>query len=177
MVPFVSLLIPIFIELNKAGLIGELPALMIAYLAPTLPFTIWTLRGFIAAVPADVEEAALTDGCSRFGAFRKVLFPLIAPGLVATAIFGFILAWNDFAFASVLTNGSDETATVWLVGSHQPQPGDPVGGAVRGLAGLHPAGDDLLHHHPAPARRRTDGGGGEGMIRSRGAVVRAWRSS
>ncbi|MGA8015479.1 MAG: carbohydrate ABC transporter permease [Candidatus Dormiibacterota bacterium] len=127
MVPFVSLLIPIFIELNKAGLIGELPALMIAYLAPTLPFTIWTLRGFIAGVPADVEEAALTDGCSRLSAFRKVLFPLIAPGLVATAIFAFILAWNDFAFANVLTNGNDETATVWLVGLINPSRVTPWG--------------------------------------------------
>ena len=114
MVPFEALLIPIFIELDKAGLVYTIPALIIAYVAPTLPFTVWTLRGFVASVPADIEEAALTDGCSRVGAFWKVLFPLIAPGLVATSIFAYILAWNDFAFAFVLTNNADETLPVWL---------------------------------------------------------------
>jgi N,N'-diacetylchitobiose transport system permease protein len=114
MVPFESLLIPIFIELSRAGLVYTIPALMIAYVAPALPFTVWTLRGFVSAVPVDVEEAALTDGCSRVGAFWKVLLPLIAPGLVATSIFSFILAWNDFAFANVLTNNGDLTLPVWL---------------------------------------------------------------
>lgn len=134
MVPFTSLLIPIFIELNKFGMIGTVPALIIAYVAPVLPFTVWTLRGFVASVPVDIEEAALTDGCSRLSAFRKVIFPLIAPGLVATAIFAFILAWNDFAFANIILGnsgsifgGQAETATVWLVGLINPSRVTPWG--------------------------------------------------
>jgi N,N'-diacetylchitobiose transport system permease protein len=134
MVPFTSLLIPIFIELNKAGMIGTLPALMIAYVAPVLPFTIWTLRGFVAAVPADIEEAALTDGCSRLSAFWRVVFPLIAPGLVATSIFAFILAWNDFAYANVILGNSSnifgsqaETATYWLFSLVNPSRATPWG--------------------------------------------------
>ncbi|HXZ99764.1 MAG TPA: carbohydrate ABC transporter permease [Candidatus Binatia bacterium] len=134
MVPFAALLIPIFIELNKLGLIFTLPALIIAYVAPVLPFTIWTLRGFVAAVPADIEEAALTDGCSRLSAFRKVIFPLIAPGLVATSIFAFLLAWNDFAYANIILGnsgsifgGSQETATVWLVSLINPSRVTPWG--------------------------------------------------
>jgi N,N'-diacetylchitobiose transport system permease protein len=115
MIPFGGLLIPIFIYLDKVGLYGELVGLIIAYIAPILPFTIWMLRGFIAAVPAEVEEAALTDGCSRFSAFMKVVFPLIAPGLVATSIFGFIQAWNEFVYAYILLpNGSTYTIPVWL---------------------------------------------------------------
>jgi N,N'-diacetylchitobiose transport system permease protein len=115
MIPFGGLLIPIFIYLNHVGLYGQLSGLIIAYIAPILPFTIWMLRSFIVAVPKDVEEAALTDGCSRFGAFMKVVFPLIAPGLVATAIFGFIQAWNEFIFAYVLISDANRyTIPVWL---------------------------------------------------------------
>jgi len=134
MVPFAALLIPIFIELNKADLVSTLPGLMIAYIAPVLPFTIWMLRGFIASVPPDIEEAALTDGCSRLSAFRRVIFPLIAPGLVATSIFSFILAWNDFAYANTILGnsgtifgGSAETATVWLFSLINPSRVTPWG--------------------------------------------------
>jgi N,N'-diacetylchitobiose transport system permease protein len=114
MVPFEALIIPIFIELDNAGLIYALPGVIIAYLAPVLPFTIWTLRGFVAAVPVEIEESALVDGCSRTGAFVKVLLPLIAPGLVATAIFSFIQAWNEYIFANVLLNNDNATLPVWL---------------------------------------------------------------
>jgi N,N'-diacetylchitobiose transport system permease protein len=120
MVPFEALLIPIFLELDQFNLVYTIPALIIAYIAPALPFTIWMLNGFVAAIPRDIEEAAMTDGCSRMTAFWKVLFPLIAPGLVATSIFAFILAWNEFAFANVLTNNGDQTLAVWLYSSINP---------------------------------------------------------
>ena len=64
-----------------------------------LPFTIWTLRGFVAGVPYELEEAAMIDGCSRSQAFFRITFPLLAPGLVATGVFGFIQAWNEFTLA------------------------------------------------------------------------------
>jgi N,N'-diacetylchitobiose transport system permease protein len=114
MVPFEAMLIPIFIELNRVGLVYQLTGVIVAYLAFVLPFTIWTLRGFVQAVPPDLEEAALIDGCSRSQAFMRILFPLIAPGLVATAIFAFMQAWNEFIFANVLLTNENATLPVWL---------------------------------------------------------------
>ena len=114
MVPFEAMLIPIFIELDRIGLVYQLVGVIIAYLAFALPFTIWTLRGFMAAVPVDLEEQALTDGCSRPQAFMRILFPLIAPGLVATSIFAFIQAWNEYIFANVLLTNDNATLPVWL---------------------------------------------------------------
>jgi len=82
-----------------------------------LPFTVWTLRGFVAGVPYELEEAAMMDGCSRFQAFRKITFPLLAPGLVATGVFGFIQAWNEFTLAVVVMTREDKkTLPVWLAG-------------------------------------------------------------
>lgn len=115
MIPFEAMLIPIFIELNRLGLVYQLTGLILAYLAFVLPFTIWTLRGFVQAVPADLEEAALCDGCTRTQAFMKILFPLIAPGLVATGIFAFMQAWNEYIFANVLLTNDNATLPVWLV--------------------------------------------------------------
>jgi N,N'-diacetylchitobiose transport system permease protein len=114
MVPFEAMLIPIFIELNRLGLVYHLTGVILAYLAFVLPFTIWTLRGFVQAVPPDLEEAALTDGCTRSQAFMRILFPLIAPGLVATAIFAFMQAWNEYIFANVLLTNDNTTLPVWL---------------------------------------------------------------
>jgi len=114
MVPFEAMLIPIFIELDRIGLVYKLVGVIVAYLAFALPFTIWVLRGFVAAVPVDLEEAALTDGCTRPQAFMKILFPLIAPGLVATSIFAFIQAWNEYIFANVLLTNENTTLPVWL---------------------------------------------------------------
>jgi N,N'-diacetylchitobiose transport system permease protein len=81
-----------------------------------LPFTIWSLRGFVAGVPVDLEEAAMVDGASRFQAFWKVTLPLLAPGLVATSIFCFITAWNEFLFANTfMSDPAHATLPVWLV--------------------------------------------------------------
>ena len=115
MVPFGGLLIPMYVYLNIFNLLN-IPGLVLVYIAPVLPFTIWMLRGFVVSVPKEVEEAALTDGCSRVKAFMTVVFPLIAPGLVATAIFGFISAWNELVFATTIlaANGASWTLPVWL---------------------------------------------------------------
>jgi N,N'-diacetylchitobiose transport system permease protein len=80
-----------------------------------LPFAIWTLRGFILGVPRELEEAAMVDGTTRFGAFVRILLPLVAPGLVATSIFAFIQAWNEYIIAYVLLSSPEkQTLTVWL---------------------------------------------------------------
>ena len=113
--PLEALLIPAFLILRDAGLLNRLPALVATYFVITLPFTIWTLRGFVAAIPVELEEAAMTDGCTRMGAYRRVVFPLLAPGLVATSIFAFITAWNEFVFALVLMQEQTKlTLPVWL---------------------------------------------------------------
>ncbi|WP_440099545.1 carbohydrate ABC transporter permease [Streptosporangium sp. H16] len=104
MVPGEALLIPLFIMVRRAGLYDQLLGLVVVNVAMTLPFAIWMLRTFVAAVPKELEEAAWIDGASRFATFWKVLFPLVAPGLVATSIFSFITAWNEFVFALTLIN-------------------------------------------------------------------------
>lgn len=115
MVPIEGLIIPMYLLLNKYGMTDSAIGLVLAYLSFVLPFTVWMLRGFIAAVPVDLEEAALVDGCSRGQAFRKIVLPLAAPGLVATTVFAVIQAWNEYLFAYVLLKqNSKQTVTVWL---------------------------------------------------------------
>ena len=115
MIPQTALIIPLFVLLSRVHQQNQLVGVTFTYLAFVLPFSVWTLRGFIANIPKDLEDAAMIDGCSRVSAFMRVTFPLIAPGLVATAIFAFIQAWNEFTFAYVIIqDNSKETATVWL---------------------------------------------------------------
>ncbi|MER5267985.1 carbohydrate ABC transporter permease [Actinosynnema sp. NPDC002837] len=116
MTPWEALLIPIYVIARDTGMLDTLWMLTLVYFMITLPFTVVTLRGFLAAIPVDLEEAALVDGCSRAQAFRRVVFPLLAPGLLATSLFGFITAWNEFAFANVLIikDQDDRTLPVWL---------------------------------------------------------------
>jgi N,N'-diacetylchitobiose transport system permease protein len=102
MIPAEAMIISIFRLVDGWHLLNSVVGLSAVYIATVLPFTIWTLRGFVNGVPADLEEAAMIDGLSRAGAFWRVTFPLLAPGLVATGIFGFIQAWNEFVFALVL---------------------------------------------------------------------------
>jgi len=117
MVPTTALIIPMFLILDKARLLNSFEGLILTYVALTLPFTIWALRGFVRAVPVDLEEAALVDGCNRVGAFRRVLFPLVLPGLIATGVFSFITSWNDFIFADVIMQQDNhQTLAVWLYG-------------------------------------------------------------
>ena len=88
-----------------AAALTVLPAL-------ALPFGVWMLRGFVAAVPVELEEAAYIDGAGWWRMFRSVLLPLVAPGLVATSVFAFITAWNEFIFAMTLLGGATENYTV-----------------------------------------------------------------
>ncbi|WP_214109523.1 carbohydrate ABC transporter permease [Acrocarpospora catenulata] len=106
MVPAEALLIPLFLRIKQLGLYDHLLGLIVINVGLTLPFGIWMLRTFVAAVPKSLEEAAWIDGASRFTTFWKVLFPLVAPGLVATSIFSFITAWNELIFALTLISDS-----------------------------------------------------------------------
>jgi N,N'-diacetylchitobiose transport system permease protein len=124
MVPLAALIIPLYIMMSEAektrGLnyvlgVDKLSGVIVMYLTFVLPFAVWTLRGFIDGVPQELEEAAMVDGTTRFGAFVRILLPLVGPGLVATSIFAFILAWNEFIIAYVFLQSPDnQTLMVWL---------------------------------------------------------------
>ena len=132
MVPLNALVIPVYLLLDSVGQVDSLLGVIAYYLAIVLPFMVWTLRGFVANVPVDLEEAAMVDGASRVGAFLRIVFPLVAPGLVATAIFGFIQAWNEYIIAYVLlSSNSKQTLTIWLA-SFTTQHGTDWGGLMAG---------------------------------------------
>jgi N,N'-diacetylchitobiose transport system permease protein len=115
MLPQTGLLIPLFVLLSRYHEVNKLSGLVLVYLTFALPFCVWTLRGFMIAIPKELEEAAMVDGASRLGAFVRILLPLIAPGLVATSVFTFITSWNEFIFANtLLSTGHTYTITLWL---------------------------------------------------------------
>ncbi|MDG4859464.1 carbohydrate ABC transporter permease [Streptomyces sp. T-3] len=100
--PFVLIIIPLFLILKNLHLINAIPGLVMVYVVWSLPFALWMLVGYVRAVPTELEEAAAVDGASRLRTFVSVIAPLLAPGIVATAMFAFITAWNEFFFALVL---------------------------------------------------------------------------
>jgi len=115
MVPLTALIIPLYIALSSVGQVDKLTGVIISYVALVLPFCVWTLRGFIGGVPRELEEAAMVDGSTRFGAFLRILLPLVGPGLVATSIFAFIQAWNEYIIAYVMLSSQEkQTVTIWL---------------------------------------------------------------
>ena len=115
MIPAEAMIVSIFRVLDGWQLLNTIVGLTLVYLATVLPFTIWTLRGFVGGIPIELEEAAMVDGCSRLGAFFRVTLPLLGPGLTATGVFAFIQAWNEFTFALVIMNRPDtRTLPVWL---------------------------------------------------------------
>jgi N,N'-diacetylchitobiose transport system permease protein len=133
MVPAEALIISLFQVLDGRELTNRIIGLSLTYLIFVLPFTIWTLRGFVANVPRELEEAALVDGASRLTAFRRVTLPLVAPGLVATGVFAFILAWNEFIFALVIMNRpQNQTLPVWLQAFNDGARGTDWGGVMAG---------------------------------------------
>jgi N,N'-diacetylchitobiose transport system permease protein len=130
MVPQPALVIPIFLSLRSADLLNSMIGLTITYVAMVLPFTIWTLRGFLHGIPIELEEAAMVDGASRIRIIRSILLPLVMPGVIATSVFAFIAAWNDYLFAYVLMKDqSHYTLPVWLV-SFSTNTGTDYGGLI-----------------------------------------------
>jgi N,N'-diacetylchitobiose transport system permease protein len=115
MLPAAGLIIPLYVVLARYHQVNTLSGVILVYLTTALPFSVWTLRGFILGIPKDLEEAAMVDGSTRLGAFVRILLPLVAPGLVATSIFTFITSWNEYIFARILlSDGEKQTITVWL---------------------------------------------------------------
>jgi multiple sugar transport system permease protein len=102
--PMIVLIIPIYVIMSRLGLLNTIPALVIADCAFILPLIIWLMRGFFESIPRDLEEMARIDGCSRFGTIFRIILPLSTPGLAASGIFAFIIAWNEFFSALVLSS-------------------------------------------------------------------------
>jgi N,N'-diacetylchitobiose transport system permease protein len=133
MIPAEALIISFFKVLDGWHLINTIIGLTLTYLVFVLPFMIWTLRGFVANVPRELEEAAMVDGSSRIRAFFTVTLPLVAPGLVATSIFAFILTWNEFIYALVIMNRPEhQTLPVWLQAFNEGARGTDWGGVMAG---------------------------------------------
>jgi multiple sugar transport system permease protein len=116
MVPGISILVPIYLAASRIGVLDTYQVLIVVYTAFNLPFAIWLLRGFFRDVPRDIREAAIIDGCTEFQVFWRMILPLVTNGIVATAVFVFIAAWNEFLFALALTNANTATAPLSVVG-------------------------------------------------------------
>ena len=116
MVPLLALTIPMSLLLDRFDLKNTLTGVVIAYLMFTMPYTIWTLRTFIANIPKELDEAAMMDGCTQWQTFYKIILPLVAPGLIATGVYGWILAWNEFVLANtLLLDNNKQTSMIYLL--------------------------------------------------------------
>ncbi|MGW3627425.1 carbohydrate ABC transporter permease [Streptomyces sp. NPDC000880] len=130
MAPWEVMVIAIYIVVRDADMLNRLIPLTLFYMVMVLPFTLLTLRGFVAAVPRELEESAMVDGCTRREAFMKVILPLLAPGLMSTSLFGFITAWNEFPMVLILNkNAEAQTLPLWL-SRFQTQFGDDWGATM-----------------------------------------------
>ncbi|MFK0246137.1 carbohydrate ABC transporter permease [Amycolatopsis azurea] len=132
MVPVEALTIPLFFLMRSVGDVApafgtnHLGSLILVHLAFSLPFAIWMLRGFVAAVPQELEEASKIDGASRMRFTWQILFPLVAPGLVAISVLAFIHAWNDFLFAKtfIISNTENQTLPLAILVFFKPEDTD-----------------------------------------------------
>lgn len=107
MFPAVIFLLPLFIMMVNANLINTYASLIITYLTFGLPLSIWLLKGFYDNIPVELEQAARIDGASRFQAFIRIVMPLSSPGIIATAIYAFIIAWNEYLYANTFINSAN----------------------------------------------------------------------
>ncbi|AJZ82699.1 carbohydrate ABC transporter permease [Streptomyces antimycoticus] len=130
MAPWEVLVIAIYMLVRDGDMLNSLLPLTLFYMVMVLPFTILTLRAYVAAIPKELEESAMVDGCTRPQAFVRVIFPLLAPGLMATSLFGFITAWNEFPLVLILNKDPEaQTLPLWL-SSFQTAFGDDWGATM-----------------------------------------------
>lgn len=124
-VPPIALAVPMFLVARNLGLTDKHITLVLAYCTFLIPYVMWLMRGFFLSLPKELEESAMLDGCSRFGAFFKIIVPISLPGILSTMIFSMILAWEELLFALVLTNRNASTIPVAIQGIA----GDTINGA------------------------------------------------
>ena len=116
MAPPVAFILPLYLLLRALGLINNFLGMIITYLIITLPFCIWILRGFFQNVPIELEESAAIDGCSRRRTLFRIVMPLVLPGITTCAILSFIMSWNEFLYALILSGNSTRTAPIMIQG-------------------------------------------------------------
>ncbi len=126
MLPGIVLILPLFAIYTRLKLVNTLTGIVLAYLAFNLPVLLWLFMGFFQGIPTELEEAALIDGCSPFEAFFRIIFPISAPGVMSAAVLSFILCWNEFLFALILTGSKTGTIPVAMA-SMQTQRGILIG--------------------------------------------------
>ena len=115
MLPAEGLFIAQYKMMSTVNLLNTVIGVSVLYIAAVIPFTVWMLRGFVAGIPAELEESAQVDGCSSVSAFFRITFPLLAPGLVASGVYAFLQAWNEFTIALVILPREDmRTLPLWL---------------------------------------------------------------
>lgn len=117
--PSIAIALPIVLIMKTFALVDTYPALIIMHTIINIPFAVWLLMGFFQGIPWELEEASMVDGCTRFGALCRIILPIAMPGVVVTLLFCFLLSWNEFVFAVILTHYRAATlpvATVGLVG-------------------------------------------------------------
>jgi arabinogalactan oligomer/maltooligosaccharide transport system permease protein len=118
MFPATLLLLPLYVILNKLGLLNSIFGLVLVYSTTSIPFCVWTLKGYFDSLPRELEEAARIDGASQWMIFRKIILPLARPGIAVTALFSFMTAWNEFIMASTfMTNQNRYTLPVLIQSS------------------------------------------------------------
>lgn len=121
MFPPILLAVPYSIIMGKLGLINNRFGLIIVYLSFSVPYAVWLLVGFFETVPVEIEEAAQVDGAGKFQVFGQVVLPIVAPGIVAVAIYTFINAWNEFLYALIMTNSSEKMTVAMALKSLEGQ--------------------------------------------------------
>jgi multiple sugar transport system permease protein len=107
MLPPIALIIPMYILMSRFALLDTKAGLVVVYCSLVTPFALWTMSNFFGALPIELEEQARVDGCSRLGALVRIVLPLARPGIIATALFGFLLCWDEFLYALIFTSTSD----------------------------------------------------------------------
>ncbi|MDE2821207.1 MAG: carbohydrate ABC transporter permease [Chloroflexota bacterium] len=112
MLPSTLIIIPLFVSFRQLQLIGDLKSLVLAHATFITPFAVWMLKGYFDTIPAELEDAAMIDGCTPLSALVRVVLPLSAPGLAATTLYGFVLSWNDFVFARTFLVANQNAWTV-----------------------------------------------------------------
>jgi multiple sugar transport system permease protein len=135
MFPLVLLILPLFILMKSFGLVDTYFALIIANSTVAIPFSVWMMTSYIDGIPRSLDEAAMTDGCTRFGALRRVVLPLCTPGIIATGVYIFITAWNEYLYALTLGGRNIKPITVaiqTLIGEYQIEWGLLTAGGIVG---------------------------------------------
>jgi len=135
MFPIVLLILPLFVLMNQVGILGTHIALIVANATIAIPFSVWMMTSYMNNIPTELDEAAMTDGCTRLGALRRVILPLCTPGIIATGIYIFITAWNEYLYALTLGGRNVRTITVaiqTLIGEYQIEWGLLTAGGIIG---------------------------------------------